>query len=94
MSAFAQQENSAQNRHSVSPARPDHANSQHATVWNPFFTQQSAWGNQALQLLLRSRAIQAKLKINEPGDEYEQEAYRVAEQVMRMPEPQLQAAPT
>ena len=31
--------------------------------------------------------IQTKLKINEPGDHYEQEADRVAEQVMRMPEP-------
>ena len=37
-----------------------------------------------------TRAIQTKLAINEPGDEYEQEADRVAEQVMRMPEPQLQ----
>ena len=35
-------------------------------------------------------AILAKLPINTPGDEYEQEADRVAEQVMRMPEPQLQ----
>ena len=30
--------------------------------------------------------IQAKLKINEPGDPYEQEADRVADAVMRMPE--------
>ncbi|MBK8379066.1 MAG: hypothetical protein IPL14_14395 [Nitrospira sp.] len=30
-------------------------------------------------------SAQAKLRINEPGDEYEQEADRVAEQVMRMP---------
>jgi hypothetical protein len=34
--------------------------------------------------------IQTKLTINQPGDEYEQEADRVAEQVMRMPEPELQ----
>jgi hypothetical protein len=34
--------------------------------------------------------IQTKLAINKPGDEYEQEADRVAEQVMRMTEPQLQ----
>jgi len=34
--------------------------------------------------------IQTKLAINKPGDEYEQEADRVSEQVMRMPEPQLQ----
>lgn len=34
--------------------------------------------------------LQTKLKISEPGDKYEQEADRVAEQVMRMPEPLLQ----
>lgn len=31
--------------------------------------------------------VQAKLQVNEPGDEYEQEADRVADQVMRMPHP-------
>ena len=31
--------------------------------------------------------FQAKLAINEPGDEYEQEADRVADQVIRMPDP-------
>ena len=34
--------------------------------------------------------IQTKLKINEPGDIYEQEADRVADAVMRMPEPGVQ----
>lgn len=37
-------------------------------------------------------AIQTKLVINQPGDEYEQEADRIAQQVMQMPEPQLQRA--
>ena len=37
-------------------------------------------------------ALQTKLAINKPGDEYEQEADRISEQVMRMPEPQLQRA--
>jgi hypothetical protein len=37
--------------------------------------------------LLSRTAIQRKLVVNEPGDQYEQEADRVAEQVMRMPEP-------
>ena len=36
--------------------------------------------------------IQTKLAINKPGDEYEQEADRVAEQVMRMSEPRPQRA--
>jgi hypothetical protein len=37
-------------------------------------------------------AIQAKLAINKPGDDHEQEADRMAEQVMSTPEPQLQRA--
>ena len=36
------------------------------------------------------RSIQPKLMINAPGDQYEQEADRVADQVMRNPEPKLQ----
>ncbi|MFZ5447953.1 MAG: DUF4157 domain-containing protein [Thermodesulfobacteriota bacterium] len=39
--------------------------------------------------ILRNSAVQAKLAVNTPGDIYEQEADRVAEQVMRMPEPQF-----
>jgi hypothetical protein len=38
------------------------------------------------------RGIQRKLTVNEPGDAYEQEADRVADQVMRMPAPQTAAA--
>lgn len=38
--------------------------------------------------------VQAKLTINEPGDKYEQEADRIADQVMRMPEPGIQMKPT
>jgi hypothetical protein len=37
-------------------------------------------------------AIQTKLAINKPGDEYEQEADRVSEQILRMPGPKLQRA--
>lgn len=37
-------------------------------------------------------AIQTKFATNKPGDEYEQEADRVSDQVMRMPEPQRQRA--
>lgn len=36
--------------------------------------------------------LQAKLTVNTPGDIYEQEADRVSEQVMRMPEPQRTCA--
>jgi hypothetical protein len=34
--------------------------------------------------------IQTKLKIGEPGDKYEQEADRIADEVMRMPQPSVQ----
>jgi hypothetical protein len=40
--------------------------------------------------LIKSRALQAKLRIGQPNDIYEQEADRVAEQVMRMPGPVVQ----
>jgi len=43
-------------------------------------------GNQAVQRLIKSGTLQAKLKIGQPGDKYEQEADRVADAVMRMPE--------
>lgn len=54
-------------------------------------------GNQAVQRLIRANpsaaAIQTKLTVNKPGDEYEQEAERVADQVMRMVEPAGSPAP-
>jgi len=46
--------------------------------------------DQVVQRLLKSRALQAKLRISQPNDIYEQEADRVAEQVMRMPDPAIQ----
>ena len=47
-------------------------------------------GNQAVQRIIKSGALKAKLKISQPNDIYEQEADRVAEQVMRMPDPVIQ----
>ena len=38
--------------------------------------------------------IQAKLTVGAPDDEYEQEANRIADQVMRMPAPAIQPKPT
>jgi hypothetical protein len=37
-----------------------------------------------------TRLVQPKLKISQPNDKYEQEADRVADKVMRMPEPKVQ----
>ena len=49
------------------------------------------FGHDFSRVSVHSRGvIQTKLKINEPGDPYEQEADRVADAVMRMPEPGVQ----
>ena len=49
---------------------------------------QQTHGNRYVQRVVTG--IQAKLKIGQPGDKYEQEADRVADAVMRMPEPEMQ----
>ena len=49
---------------------------------------QQTHGNHYVQRVVTG--IQAKLKVGQPDDKYEQEADRVAEQVMQMPEPQVQ----
>ncbi|MCP4428763.1 MAG: DUF4157 domain-containing protein [Chloroflexi bacterium] len=53
---------------------------------SPLLLYQRQLGNQAVQRLHRTGVIQTKLKIGRPNDEYEQEADRVADQVMRMGE--------
>lgn len=55
---------------------------------NHIFSLQRTIGNQAVMRLIDSGVIQARLKINQPGDKYEKEADHIAEQVMSMPEPQ------
>ena len=50
-------------------------------------------GNQAVQRMVRSGALEAKLSIGQPWDVYEQEADQVADAVMRMPEPGVQRQP-
>ena len=52
---------------------------------------QRTHGNRYVQRVVAG--IQAKLKVGQPGDVYEQEADRVAEQVMRMPESQVPRQP-
>jgi hypothetical protein len=55
---------------------------------HPLAAMHRAVGNQAVLRNLSSLrpTIQTKLTINTPGDQYEREADRVAEQVMRMPD--------
>jgi len=69
--------------------RTNHPLSVNTSVDRIQFLQRTV-GNQAVQRLLRSGALQAKLRIGQPGDKYEQEADRVADAVMRMPEPGVQ----
>ena len=100
MRTFSQKQNQAQEQASSSLARPKRPTLGLDHREHPALHLQRTIGNQAMLRVLRTAvptppsapAIQTKLAINQPGDEYEQEADRVAEQVMRMPEPQLQRA--
>jgi hypothetical protein len=65
--------------------------------FNSAFDRASHFGHDFSQIPIHSSAtgvIQTKLAINQPGDHYEQEADHISQQVMRMPEPQLQRACT
>ena len=69
--------------------RTNHSRSVNPSVDRILFLQRTI-GNQAVLRLIKSGALQAKLRIGQPGDVYEQEADRVADAVMRMPEPGVQ----
>jgi hypothetical protein len=62
---------------------------------HPMLRLQRQVGNQAVLAMLRSGALQAKLSVGAVDDPLEHEADRVADQVMRMPDPALtvQSAP-
>jgi hypothetical protein len=55
---------------------------------------QSAYGNQAINRLLDTQFVQAKMEVTPPSDSYEQEAEHVANQVMRTTEPATLSAGT
>ena len=57
---------------------------------NPYLQVQNILGNHGVLNRSGFPSIQAKLKIGESGDVYEQEADRVADAVMKMPDPQIQ----
>lgn len=46
-------------------------------------------GNQGVQVLINQPVLQAKLRISQPGDAYELEADRIADRVMRVPNPDV-----
>jgi hypothetical protein len=65
-----------------------------ATPYEQVIHLQSTIGNQAVQRLMKTGILQTKLRLGQPNDIYEQEADRVADQVMRMPESVIQMKPT
>lgn len=84
---YAKRTNSTNMQH-----KPDSFLSKNSVVENVLAMQRIV-GNQAIQRLIKSETLPSNLKIGQPNDRYEQEADRVAEQVMRMPEPKLQKQP-
>jgi hypothetical protein len=66
----------------------------YASPYEYVFNLQRSIGNKGVAQLYRSALLQAKLRIGEPNDVYEQEADRVAERIMRMPDPTIQPKPT
>ena len=102
MRTFAQKQNQPQQKSSVNLASSNAPESAPGHEAHPLLHLQRTVGNQAVLQLLKAgsngleagahTAPQAKLTVSTPGDSYEQEADQVAEQVMRMPEPQLQRA--
>ncbi len=78
----------------VSSAQPHQAIRGPEQRVHPLHRLQHTIGNQAVQRMMQAhtatRRIQTKLMVNQPGDTYEQEADHIADQVMRMPDPQLQ----
>ena len=81
----------------LTPIRPPYRGSNNLPTGYPdsIIRLQRVIGNQAVQKLIRHNigfdfrksGIQAKLRVSQPGDMHEQEADRVAEQVIHMPEP-------
>ena len=69
-----------------------HLSSMHTAQRAPvLLALQRTHGNWYVQRVVAG--IQAKLKVGQPGDIYEQEADRVADAVMRVPEPEVQRLP-
>jgi hypothetical protein len=71
---------------SVPTAQKLFHNSMVEEAYAPLFLMQETLGNQAVQQWART-GVQRKIKIGSANDIYEQEADRVADHVMRMPDP-------
>ncbi len=91
-------------REMVAEMTPDKKENRSSRKWKADFSHNSAAdrvmflqrtiGNQAVENMIRSGTLQAKLRIGPTGDKYEQEADRVAEAVVRMPEPKAVSSGT
>jgi hypothetical protein len=82
--ASADKKTETKSENSVSPPQKSDASQFYGSPVDRILFLQRTIGNQAVGRLISSGALQTKLRINEPGDIYEQEADRVADQVMRM----------
>ena len=65
--------------------------SRNPTPFDTILSLHGTIGNRAVQRLFESGELQAKLNVGAPNDIYEQEADRVADEVMPMPEPDVNA---
>ncbi len=72
--------------------RADAQSSQLRPLWHKFATALNASPGSTVQSM--PPAVQAKLVVSRPDDSYEQEADRVADLVMRAPEPEIPHRPT
>ena len=88
-SIFAKRSEANKNNSDLQMRRINRSGSKASSVDRILYLQRTI-GNQAVSRLMKSGALQAKLRIGQPGDVYEQEADRVADEVMRMPEPEMQ----
>ena len=68
------------------------ARKSHHYVHHPMGPAQQAQ-QAAMRKILRTDEVQAKTDIGEPDSKYEQEADRIADQVIAMPDPKLQRQP-
>lgn len=77
----------AKRENSISQTKKTNSSQSKNSPSDNILSLQRTVGNQAVEKLLKSHVIQAKLTIGQPGDFYEQEADRVAEEVMCRPDP-------
>src|SRR5215475_9866370 len=64
------------------PAKQFSANLKSQGIADWLLHLQQTYGNREVQRLLSNSMVQAKLQISSPSDEYEQEADRIAAQIM------------